>query len=117
MPPLRHEVVTGLTQALRVCIYGFLLCVPASGLDRDRTITQFYHSAWTAKDGAPSQVDALAQTADGYLWIGSSRGLFRFDGVRFERYEPPAGVVLPSHNVNSLMATPDGGLWMSFNPS
>jgi signal transduction histidine kinase/ligand-binding sensor domain-containing protein len=106
-----------LTPTLFVCLWAFLFCVPAGGLDRDRKITQFYHTAWTAKDGAPSQITALAQTEDGYLWIGSGLGLFRFDGVQFEPYEPPAGVTLPSHSINSLMATPDGGLWISFNPS
>ncbi len=88
----------------------------ARALDRDRTISQFHHTAWRATDGAPSQISALAQTTDGYLWIGSSRGLFRFDGVRFEPYEPP-GVNLPSHNIYALMATPDNGLWVSFRPS
>ncbi|HET8772559.1 MAG TPA: two-component regulator propeller domain-containing protein [Thermoanaerobaculia bacterium] len=86
-------------------------------LSADRAISQFHHTAWTAKDGAPSQISALAQTADGFLWIGSARGLFRFDGVQFEAYTPPAGVTLPSHNIYTLMATPDGGLWVSFRPS
>jgi signal transduction histidine kinase len=36
--------------------------------------------------------------------------------VQFERYVPPIGI-LPSHNIYSLMATPEGGLWISFNPS
>lgn len=91
--------------------------MPIYPLDRDRAITQFHHTAWTAKDGAPSQIHALAQTEDGYLWIGTERGLFRFDGVQFETYAPPAGVELPSHNISSLMATPNGGLWISFAPS
>ncbi len=83
-------------------------------LGRDRTIAQFHHTAWTAKDGAPSQITALAQTTDGFLWIGTARGLFRFDGVQFERYKPPAGVTLPSENIYTILATPDGGLWISF---
>ncbi|MGH9421036.1 MAG: ligand-binding sensor domain-containing protein, partial [Thermoanaerobaculia bacterium] len=83
-------------------------------MSRDRTIAQFHHTAWTAKDGAPSQITALAQTTDSYLWIGTARGIFRFDGVRFERYTPPNGVTLPSQNIYTLMATPDGGLWISF---
>ena len=83
-------------------------------LGRDRTIAQFHHTAWTAKDGAPSQITALAQTTDGFLWIGTARGLFRFDGVQFERYTPPAGVTLPSENIYTILATPDGGLWISF---
>jgi signal transduction histidine kinase/ligand-binding sensor domain-containing protein len=89
----------------------------ASALPRDRTIHQLHHTAWTAKEGAPSQIGAIAQTRDGYLWIGSALGLFRFDGVRFERFRPPSGVKMPSHNIYSLLATDDGGLWISFRPS
>jgi signal transduction histidine kinase/ligand-binding sensor domain-containing protein len=94
-----------------------LWCNAAFALIRDRSIAQYHHTAWTARDGAPSQVSALAQTKDGYLWIGSTRGLFRFDGVTFEPYSPPEGVTLPSHNIYALAATPDGGLWVSFRPS
>lgn len=90
---------------------------PSLALDPDRTLAQLHHTAWTAEDGAPSQVSAIAQTADGYLWIGSARGLFRFDGVEFERYLPPNGASLPSHNTYALCPTPEGGLWISFRPS
>jgi signal transduction histidine kinase/ligand-binding sensor domain-containing protein len=95
------------------------LLVPPSGysLDRDRTIPQLHYSFWSEKDGAPSQISALAQTEDGYLWIGSARGLFRFDGVKFEEFKPQPGVELPSHSIYSLMATPDGGLWVAFEPN
>jgi ligand-binding sensor domain-containing protein len=106
-----------LTFAFLVFIYGVLLCAPILGLDRDRNIFQFHHTAWTAKDGAPSQISALDQTTDGYLWIGSALGLFRFDGITFEQYAPPDGMQLPSYNIYALMATPDGGLWISFRPS
>jgi signal transduction histidine kinase/ligand-binding sensor domain-containing protein len=113
----RKAIRKQLSCLLSACVYGVLFCASVCGLDRDRTIAQFHHTSWTAKDGAPSQISALAQTADGYLWIGSARGLFRFDGVEFEPYAPPAGVTLPAHNIYALMATPDGGLWISFRPS
>ena len=102
---------------LVACLLGFLPGAAASGLDRDRVLTELHHTAWLGRDGAPSQITALAQTADGFLWIGSSRGLFRFDGVQFERYTPPSGLRLPSHNIYALLATPDGALWVSFRPS
>ncbi len=102
---------------LGLCLLFFLSFASANALDRNRSINQFHHTAWTARDGAPSQISALAQTADGYLWIGSALGLFRFDGAEFEQYAPPAGAQLPSHNIYALMATPDGGLWISFRPS
>ena len=93
------------------------VCIGAFALDRDRGIAQFYYTFWSEKDGAPSEISSLAQTQDGYLWIGSERGLFRFDGVNFEEYSPPPGVNLPSHSIYSLMATPDGGLWIAFEPN
>ncbi len=103
--------------SLLACLFTAFLCVPAFSLDRDRSIAQFYYTFWSEKEGAPSQIGSLAQTEDGYLWIGSTRGLFRFDGVRFEEYKPPPGVDLPSHSIYSLMATPDGGLWIAFEPN
>jgi len=94
-----------------------LVCLPGWSLDRDRSLRQMYHTAWTAKDGAPGEIGAIAQTTDGYLWLGAQRGLFQFDGVKFTRYVPPPGVRLPSSNIHALMATPDGGLLIAFNPS
>jgi signal transduction histidine kinase/ligand-binding sensor domain-containing protein len=92
-------------------------CGPTFALDGDRSIAQFHYTAWSENDGAPSEISALAQTEDGYLWIGSARGLVRFDGVKFEEYKPQPGVQLPSHGIYSLMATPDGGLWIAFAPT
>lgn len=81
---------------------------------RDRNVAQFYHTAWTVREGAPGQVTALAQTSDGYLWLGTQTGLYRFDGVRFERYRPREGGDFPASSVASLYAPPSGGLWVGF---
>jgi len=81
-------------------------------LDRDRTIGQFLHTGWAVADGAPSGIHGLAQTTDGYLWLASTSGLIRFDGVRFERYEPKQGDTLQDRDISALLATPDGGLWI-----
>ena len=56
----------------------------------------------------PPYVNALAQTPDGYLWIGAASGLYRFDGLRVE----PFGQRLPGGAVLSLAATPSGDLWI-----
>jgi len=77
-------------------------------------LAQLAHRAWTARDGAPGGILALAQTRDGYLWLGGATGLFRFDGVRFERYVPPPGLALPSNGVDALLATDDGALWVGY---
>jgi signal transduction histidine kinase/ligand-binding sensor domain-containing protein len=71
------------------------------------------HESWTFKDGAPEVSTALAQTADGYLWVGSPAGLFRFDGVRFELFRSPFGDSLHSTNVSALLAAGDG-LWVGY---
>lgn len=97
-------------------LLGLVSGIPIYGLSRDRTIRQYSHTAWTIQDGAPTQLSALAQTADGFLWIGSWNGLYRFDGVSFEHYKPPPGLTLPSPSIISLLSTPDGGLWISFTP-
>ncbi|MDI3288019.1 two-component regulator propeller domain-containing protein [Polyangium sp. 15x6] len=86
---------------------------PAPALDLYQRLDEMHHTAWTGKDGLTGKPDSLAQTADGYLWIGTSNGLYRFDGVAFERYQPEAGA-LPAASVNALLATRDGGLWVGY---
>jgi signal transduction histidine kinase/ligand-binding sensor domain-containing protein len=74
---------------------------------------QIVHETWTFKDGAPQRATAFAQTNDGYLWVGSEAGLFRFDGVRFELFRSPFGDSLPSTSVSRLLAAKDG-LWVGY---
>src|SRR3954470_22650761 len=84
-------------------ISALLLVPSAFALSPELRISQLYHTALTAKDGAPTAIESLAQTSDGYLWIASAAGLFRFDGVRFERIDSVGGQRLPSTNVLSLL--------------
>jgi diguanylate cyclase (GGDEF)-like protein len=68
---------------------------------------------WTSESGLPQNtIDAIVQTRDGYLWMGTEEGLVRFDGVRFvvsDRQNAPA---LRSSFVSSLFEGPDGTLWI-----
>lgn len=90
------------------------LCGPLFAIDRDRGLDQLYHTGWTHMEGAPGEVRALAQTTDGYLWLGTATGLFRFDGIRFQPYRSQSGQAFPQRSVASLFAVPDGGLWVGF---
>jgi ligand-binding sensor domain-containing protein len=91
-----------------VCLFA----TAAFALDPQKAITQFVHTAWRTQDGivrgAPS---AIAQTTDGYVWIGTQNGLVRFDGVRFVQWTPRGGERLSS-SIVSLLAGRDGSLWI-----
>ena len=97
-----------------LCSWLLFLSVPLYGIDRDRSLDQLDHTGWTYIEGSPGEVNALAQTTDGYLWLGTATGLFRFDGVRFQSYKPQSGQAFPQRNVVSLFAAPDGGLWVGY---
>lgn len=86
---------------------------PVAAQGPSRAPEQFHHSSWTIEDGAPPDIWAIAQTADGFLWLGTGGGLYRFDGIRFEEIRPRVGK-LPSRNITALLATPDGDLWLGF---
>jgi signal transduction histidine kinase/ligand-binding sensor domain-containing protein len=85
----------------------------ASALDPALDVSQYGHTAWKVRDGfARSGIWAIAQTPDGYLWLGTETGLVRFDGVRAAPWQAPDGAQLPSGFVTVLLARRDGSLWI-----
>jgi len=88
-------------------------CARAFALDPSLDVSQYAHTAWKTRDGLlKSQVFAMTQTLDGYLWLGTESGLVRFDGVRFVNWQPPAGQGLPGGRIRDLFAASDGALWI-----
>ncbi|MDG2524237.1 triple tyrosine motif-containing protein [Stenotrophomonas sp. HITSZ_GD] len=86
----------------------------ARALDPALHIAQFHHVAWTVKEGAPGGVTALAQTQDGYLWLATQVGLFRFDGLKFERFALAGSETHPAAAISTLFAPTTGGLWIGY---
>jgi ligand-binding sensor domain-containing protein/signal transduction histidine kinase len=101
--------------ALLIIMIGIVLAIPAKALDQHELISQFTHTLWTAKDGVPGPVRALAQTPDGYLWLGTEAGLYRFDGLHFVAWEPSFGEQILGSSVWSLCTSGDGSLWIGFS--
>jgi signal transduction histidine kinase/ligand-binding sensor domain-containing protein len=99
---------------ITISIIPFLLDAPAvRALDPSLDISQYAHTAWTVRDGfSLGNIYAIAQTPDGYLWLGGEFGLFRFDGVNSVRWPPATGQQLPETNINALLVTRDGTLWI-----
>jgi diguanylate cyclase (GGDEF)-like protein len=85
----------------------------ASALDPEKALTQYTHQVWRAEEGLPqNSVQAIAQTRDGYLWLGTQEGLVRFDGVRFVVFDEKNAPVLKNTNVLALCAGANGDLWI-----
>ncbi|MDO6414238.1 two-component regulator propeller domain-containing protein [Sphingomonas sp. BIUV-7] len=74
----------------------------------------YHRTRWTAAEGAPPNVRAIAQTKDGYLWLGSGLGLYRFDGLSFSHVEPSLFDRWRSQQITALAAAPDGSLWVGY---
>lgn len=88
--------------------------LPAWALDREVGLANTHHTSWTVLDGAPSRITAMAQTPDGWLWLGAYDGLYRFDGLRFTRMELPQRGMLAHDRIAALGAERDGRLTITY---
>ncbi len=81
--------------------------------DLKDVLTGYTVTSWSQKDGLPAGfVYGFAQGDDGYLWIGTTVGLYRFDGVRFTSWDSLSNTALPAGSVRALLAARDGSLWV-----
>ena len=87
----------------------------AFATDLPHILTGYTNTAWSQKDGLPSgTVYALAQDDEGYLWVGTNSGVYRFDGVRFISWNSLGDAPLPHRAVRALLSAPGGGIWVGF---
>ncbi len=84
-----------------------------AGLNPSKPITQYVHDVWTTESGLPqNSVLAIAQTPDGYLWLGTEEGLSRFDGIRFVTFNKRNTPGFQSNEVDALLVDRRGDLWI-----
>ena len=103
------------TQRSAAILLGVVLvwCPSVFALDPSLDVSQYAHKAWKVSEGfSKGVIRTIAQTPDGYLWVGTDFGLLRFDGVRAVPWQPPPGEHLPGTDVRRLLAARDGRLWI-----
>lgn len=99
---------------LAACLTAILLLVGTlHALDENKHLSQYLHTSWRLQDGSLPAADMLsiAQTGDGFLWFAASRGLYRFDGVRFVPWAVPGGA--PITRIATMFGDHTGGLWIA----
>src|SRR3954454_23992137 len=104
----RRIVACALT--IGACVSGPSAAV---ALDAHRSMRQYVHRVWQTEQGLPqNSVVAIAQTPDGYLWIGTQEGLGRFDGMRFSVFDATNTPALASNAIVALQTDRQGALWI-----
>ncbi len=92
---------------------------PSRATDLRSVLTGYTLTSFSQKDGLPdASIYALAQDTGGYLWVGTSAGLYRFDGVRFTPWNALVENDVPQspRAVRALRAASDGSMWVGFGP-
>ena len=109
---VRRRLHVSVLEPVLACI--LLACCPAAfALNPSLEVSQYAHTSWKIRDGfTKGTINSIAQTPDGYLWLGTEFGLLRFDGLKNVQWQPPTNQQLPDSFIYALLAARDGTLWI-----
>ena len=98
-----------------ILVFALLLSGSATAfaLDWKSDLSRHGHDVWLTENGLPQNtIHSIAQTRDGYVWIGTEEGLARFDGVRFTVFDKQNTPQIKSNYIRALLADRQGALWI-----
>jgi ligand-binding sensor domain-containing protein/signal transduction histidine kinase len=105
--------VTRLRTAIRFVLVVVLAPTSLLALDPAKRATQYTHDVWQSRGDLPlDSVQAVIQSSDGYLWIGTPNGLLRFDGITLTPFDTRETPGFPNNNVQALATSRRGGIWV-----
>lgn len=110
-----HDVVWMFREirlAAGVVLFLELLAGSPSSTIRALTPSNFHHTKWTSENGAGAVFD-IQQSSEGYLWLTTSRGVLRFDGVRFQTVAAATFGAVETNEIDSVFHSSSGGLWLT----
>ncbi len=94
-------------------LYLFVGVSAALALNLHKSISQYGHSSWIRENGLPANdVKVVLQTRNGYIWLGTTSGLFRFDGVDFSEVMTNPDNSRIHESISALCETEDSSLWI-----
>ncbi|QDE39424.1 hypothetical protein FIV34_09530 [Luteibacter pinisoli] len=112
MPFPSPALRVGRFAATLLIVLGLACGEAVSATDID--VPGYVTTSWGAREGSPQDVNAMARTSDGWLWLGTPGGLFRFDGHTFYPYDLTPPSYRGSLQVTDLAVDPTGGLWVTY---
>jgi signal transduction histidine kinase/ligand-binding sensor domain-containing protein len=105
----RHWLVLSIMAGLAVLCLDY----PIYAIDPNRMTSQYMRESWGTERGfTGGTVTSIAQTADGYLWIGTEKGLIRFDGLTFRLFQQATPSIIPIGPVQELIGDAQSNLWI-----
>lgn len=112
----QRAVMLGRTSVFRgiwLVFFGWFMQIQSvEALDPNTAINQYAHQVWQAEQGLPqNSVQALAQTPDGFVWIGTQEGLVAFDGFSFRVFDKNHVPGMRNMDIRSLATDFRGTLW------
>lgn len=113
---LYHSIGKMARQAITYILFWVLIFTfisPLWSLDPHKTVNQYILDSWGIENGLPSNsVITITQTKNGYLWIGTTKGLVRYDGTTFKKICFTGKEEIDSQDIRALYVDGDGVIWV-----